>query len=73
MHQLHQQQHQLASDIEDSDDDSYDDLNIYVAYRRPELVHKKTKLDDGDLSEHIKFRLWLARQLAMAKYQEKWG
>jgi hypothetical protein len=72
LHQLHQQQPQLASDIEDSDDDGYDEIDIYVAYRRPELVHEKTKLD-SDLSEHIKFRLWLARQLALAKYQEKWG
>ena len=28
---------------------------------------------DSDLSDYVKFRLWLARQLAMAKYREKWG
>ena len=72
MHQLHQQQ-PLASDLEDSDDDGYDDVDIHVTYRRPEIVHDKTKLDNDDLNEHIKFRLWLARQLALAKYQEKWG
>ena len=68
LHQLHQP----ASDIEDSDDDGYDEITFYVAYRRPELVHNKQQLD-SDLSEHIKFRLWLARQLALAKYQQKWG
>jgi hypothetical protein len=70
---LQQLQHlQLASDIEDSDYGSYDEVDFQVAYRRPELVHHKQQLD-GDLSEHIKFRLWLARQLALAKHQEKWG
>ena len=29
--------------------------------------------EDSDLSDYVKFRLWLARQLAMAKYREKWG
>ena len=73
LHQLHQHQHQpLASDIEHSDDDGYDEITFYVAYRRPELVHNKQQ-PDSDLSEHVKFRLWLARQLALAKYQEKWG
>ena len=29
--------------------------------------------DDDELSEYVKFRLWLARQRAMAKYKEKWA
>jgi hypothetical protein len=29
--------------------------------------------EDSDLSDYVKFRLWLARQLAMAKYRQKWG
>ena len=29
--------------------------------------------EDPELSDYVKFRLWLARQLAMAKYREKWG
>ena len=33
----------------------------------------EAKADDTELSDHVKFRLWLARQLALAKYQEKWG
>jgi hypothetical protein len=28
---------------------------------------------EDDLSDHVKFRLWLARQLALAKYKEKWA
>ena len=73
MHQLHQQQPQRLSEVDDGDDDGYDEIDFQVAYRRPELVHDKTKQNDGELNDHVKFRLWLARQLALAKYQEKWG
>jgi hypothetical protein len=31
------------------------------------LVH------EDELSDRVKFRLWLARQRAMAKYKEKWA
>ena len=34
---------------------------------------KIENIDDDDLSDYVKFRLWLARQLAMKKYYEKWG
>lgn len=29
--------------------------------------------EDDELSDYVKFRLWLARQLAMAKYRETRG
>jgi hypothetical protein len=28
--------------------------------------------EDVELSDHVKFRLWLARQLALKKHQETW-
>ena len=31
------------------------------------------KIVEDELSDYIKFRLWLARQRAMAKYKEKWA
>ena len=31
------------------------------------------KVIEDELSEYVKFRLWLARQRAMAKYKEKWA
>ena len=31
------------------------------------------KVVDDELSDYVKFRLWLARQMAMAKYKEKWA
>ena len=30
-------------------------------------------VEDDELSDYVKFRLWLARQMAMAKYKEKWA
>ena len=31
------------------------------------------KVVDDELSDYVKFRLWLARQMALAKYKEKWA
>ena len=70
--QKHLQALLAPSEAEDGDDDSYDDIDIYVSYRRPELVHE-TQQKDGDLNDHVRFRLWLARQLAMARYHELYG
>jgi hypothetical protein len=65
---------QLRSDFEDSDDCFCEELNFHVAYRRPELVrNSKIVIDDEELSEHIRWRLFLARQLALAKYREAHG
>ena len=30
-------------------------------------------VEDDELSEYVKFRLWLARQRAMAVYRKKWA
>ena len=30
-------------------------------------------VEDDELSDYVKFRLWLARQRALAKYKEKWA
>ena len=30
-------------------------------------------VEDDELSDYVKFRLGLARQMAMAKYKEKWA
>ena len=41
---------------------------IYVGYRRPELIDC-----NDDLSDYIKWKLFLARQKALLKYKEVWG
>lgn len=67
------QLHQLRSDLDDSDDDCADDIDVYVGYRRPEVVKDKiNNLLDDDLPEDIQWKLFLIRQRALALYREKW-
>jgi hypothetical protein len=51
----------------------YDD-DIYVGYsRRPQDFRFIPVDDDEELSDYVKFRLWFARQMALKRYEEKWG
>jgi hypothetical protein len=70
LQQLHQHQPQ-ANNLNDSDDGDYDEIDFQVAYRRPTLV--KCESDCDELSDYVKFRLYLARQLALMKYQKAQG
>ena len=59
---------QSKFDLEDSDliiDDE-------VTYGRNRRSAEFGKVVEEELSDYVKFRLWLARQRAMAKYKEKW-
>lgn len=63
-----QQQQLLTRHVVDDDDtDDYDDLDIYVAYRRPRITD-----EDGEeaLSPRILDRLKTARMLAMLTYHK---
>jgi hypothetical protein len=65
---------QLRNDLEDSDDELNEEIELHVSYRRPELVQDAEIVDDDEeLPEHIRWKLFLARQLALAKYREKWA
>jgi hypothetical protein len=60
---------QSKFDLEDSDliiDDE-------VTFGRNLKSRDFGKVVDDELSDYVKFRLWLARQMAMAKYKEKWA
>lgn len=57
-------------DLEGNDDFVLDDE---VTFGRNLRSHKFGNLVEDELSEYVRFRLWLARQLAMAKYREKWA
>jgi len=60
---------QSKFDVEDSDliiDDE-------VTFGRNRRSAEFGKVVEDELSDHVKFRLWLARQLALAKYKEKWA
>jgi hypothetical protein len=62
---------QLRSDLEDSDDELNEEIELHISYRRPELVQDAEIVDDDEeLPEHIRWKLFLARQLALAKYRE---
>jgi hypothetical protein len=58
-------------EIDDTDTDS-DDMDIYIGYRRPEIVDSPVH-SDPDLSDHVRTRLLIARLRAMKKYQETWS
>jgi len=51
-------------------DTDIDDDNIAPGYRRRDL--NKIEHEDG-ISDRVRWRLFLARQLAMLKYREKWA
>jgi hypothetical protein len=55
----------------DGSDLIIDDELTFGRNRYSEQFGKVVHSDE--LSDYVKFRLWLARQLAMARYKEKWG
>ena len=60
---------QSKFDLEDSDliiDDE-------VTFGRNRRSQEFGKLVEDELSDYVKFRLWLARQIALAKYKEVHG
>ena len=61
----------ILSGVDPSDIDGITDEDVYVSYRRPDLV-KNTKVYglDEELPEHIKWKLFLIRQAALLKYRE---
>lgn len=60
---------QLASNLEldDDDTDGYDDVDVYVAYRRPTVVDEN---GEEPLSDYVLDRLKTARILAMLAYNK---
>ena len=65
-------QHQSQNKLDDNDDLIIDDEVTFGRNRKAEQFGKLVD-EDPELSDYVRFRLWLARQLAMAKYKEKWG
>lgn len=51
-----------------------DDEDIHVGYRKKNIEHSRVNVKlDSNLSPYISFRLFLARQLALARYHEIHG
>ena len=64
---------QLSNFSVDDDDDIVVDDDVTFGRNRKADQYGKIKHEDIELSDHVKFRLWLARQMALKKYQETWG
>jgi hypothetical protein len=56
----------------DESDLIIDDEVTFGRNRKAEQFGKVVH-EDTELSDYVKFRLWLARQMALSKYKEKWG
>jgi hypothetical protein len=57
--------------FDDNDDTDYsDELDLQVGYRRSITIVTEP---DFEIDDYVKFRLWLARQLAVSKHQQVWG
>ena len=55
-------------------DDSDFEVNDEVTFGRNRQATQFGKvIEDDELSDYVKFRLWLARQIALAKYREVHG
>jgi hypothetical protein len=48
-------------------------LDDETTYGRNRRSQEFGQLVEDELSDYVKFRLWLARQRAMEKYKEKWA
>ena len=71
---LNQQKPLLSnSSIDDNDDDIIVDDDITFGRNRKADQYGKLVHEDIIISDHVKFRLWLARQIALAKYHEIHG
>ena len=55
--------------LDDNDDFIVDDEVTFGRNRRAEQFGKVVH-EDVELSDYVKFRLWLARQLAMRAYEK---
>ena len=62
--------HRYSKIIIDDLDYEIDDDGLITPYRRRDL--NKIEHTDG-LSDRVKWRLFLARQMALLKYKEKWA
>jgi hypothetical protein len=64
---------QLRSNPKDLEDSELE-VNDEITFGRNRQSERFGKLvEDDELSDHIKFRLWLSRQIALAKYREVHG
>jgi hypothetical protein len=63
------------SDADDGDDDFDAEIDYQIGYRRRDLDKSKSlqREPEEEVSDYVKFRLFLARNLALMKLQEVRG
>jgi hypothetical protein len=66
-------QRPIPFNMGDNDNDVSSEIDLHVAYRRPELFKSNYDLSDEELPVHIMNRLAQIRALALAKYNEVHG
>ena len=71
--QLKQTQKPLLQPSKFDLDDSDLIIDDEVTYGRNRRSAEFGKLVEEELSDYVKFRLWIARQIALAKYREAHG
>jgi hypothetical protein len=57
-------------DLDDNDDGGGDEIDVYIGYRRPELIKPMDIDADPELSDYVKTRLLVARARALKKFAE---
>lgn len=66
----HQPRLQSNLDFDQNDNGSYvSDLDLQTGYRRVTVVTE----DDVEIDDYVKTRLWLARRLALLKFDRIWS
>jgi hypothetical protein len=63
----------LVVDVADDNEDIIIDDEVVFGRNLRARDFGKVVHEEIILSDYVKFRLWLARQLALAKYEEKWA
>lgn len=58
----------VPGEMDDNNSGGSDDIDVYIGYRRPEIVN--TPGEDLDLSDYVKTRLLIARTRALKRYLE---
>jgi hypothetical protein len=66
---LHPHQQLSKSEVDDDDGFEIDDEVTFGRNRKADRFGKVVD-EDIELSDYVRFRLWLARQLALMKYQQ---
>lgn len=68
----HQRRFIVINELIDPNDEvpGPDELDLQVAFRRPEIANQP-QITDSELSDHVRFRLFLARTLALRKYNNQ--